>query len=65
MSSVIFLEKPEAILPVMKVMMQTHSIAFLPNISDNLPYNGWKTVDMRKFEAGTKYATEPDYAVSP
>lgn len=59
MSSVIFLEKPEAMLPTTKILMQVHSIAFLPKISENRPYNGWKTVDTRKFTAGTKYATEP------
>lgn len=59
MSWIMVFEKPAAKFPIINIDIATMSITFLPKISLNLPYNGWKQVDVSKYADGTHDTTEP------
>ena len=55
----IVFEKPASKFPIMYIVMAAVNAAFLPNISLNLPYNGWKQVVVKRYAAGTHDTMDP------
>ena len=43
----------------MKTTIATVKAAFLPKISLNRPYSGWKQVDVRRYAEGTQDTIDP------